>query len=437
MKNKKLFSICLLIAFFTVALFVDVKKTLSENASISELDEEEKEETQEKIKELEEKAETYQKIIDIKQKQQVSLNNQIELLEAEVSRVETEIRINEKKIGELNDKINDLQAKIEEREAAMKNQKILLSQLIQKHYEHSKSSLVSTVFGEENYSSFAAGKDQLSQTSQKIKEMLSSIRSIKESMEAEKKFTEESKKEITDLYYELQEKNTELESTKAQKENLVAQTRGEESRYQQLLARVEMQKLELLGDIDQLYSSNPEEINKLLKSLPKPDSGLASTNWYYSQKDSRWGSMRIGQSNSLVKDYGCALTSVAMIFTRHGETTTPGTLAKKKIYEWDLIVWPDGSNVKLIKNTNHRGVSWSEIDRELTSGNPVIVFIKAKPDGAGHYVVIHNKSGSDYVVHDPYFGPNIYLSSSIKLLSALYKTSISKNSVDQMILYRK
>ncbi len=435
-KNKVRKYILWLIVFLFFCISLLLREVKSEE-SISELQNNNNQETQQKIKELEEKARIYQKIIEIKQKQQASLNNQIELLEAEVSRVETEIRINQKKIEELNEKINELQSKIEEKEIAMRNQKIILAQLIQIYYEYSKNSLVSTFFGKEKYVSFTAGKDQLSQTSQKIKEMLSGIIAIKENLEKEKKLAEESKKQMTDLYYELQEKNTELESAKAQKENLVAQTRGEENRYQQLLARVEMQKMELLGDIDQLYSSNPEEVNKLLESLPKPSSGLASTSWYYSQKDSRWANMRIGQSNSLVKDYGCALSSVAMIFTYYGETTTPGVLAKKKIYDWDLIVWPDGINIKLIKNTNHSGVNWNEIDRELTSGNPVIVFIKAKPDGAGHYAVIHHKTGSDSVVHDPYFGPNIYLSSSIKLLAALYKTSISKNSINQMILYEK
>lgn len=429
----------MLIAVFIVAPLVNVKKTLSENSSIDQLnnqDDESEEETQKKIKELQEKADTYSKIIDIKQKQQASLNNQIELLEAEVSRVETEIELNKTKIEDLNTEINQLRDQIEAKEESMKNQKIILSKLLRRYYEYSKSSIVSTFFGENNYTSFTAEKDQLSLTGQKIKEMISNIHAIKTSLEAQKNKAEMSKKEVTDLYYELQEKTTELESAKQQKENLVAKTKGEESRYQQLLARVEIQKRELLGDIDNLYSSNSEEINKLLNSLPKPSSGLASTNWYYSQKDSRWGSMRIGQSNSLVKDYGCALTSVAMIFTNHGEAKTPATLAKMSIYDWDLIVWPNGTNVKLVKNTGHGGVNWSEIDGELEDNNPVIVFIRAKSDGAGHYVVIHHKVGSDYVVHDPYFGSNIYLSSSMKLLSALYGTSISKSSINQMVLYQ-
>jgi hypothetical protein len=126
-----------------------------------------------------------------------------------------------------------------------------------------------------------------------------------------------------------------------------------------------------------------------------------------------------------------------MIFTYYDEDTTPGALAKKEIYYWDLIVWPDGNKVKLAKNTYHNGVSWSEIDRELDKDHPVIVFIRARSDGAGHYVVIHHKTGDKYVVHDPYFGSNIYLDSSIEYLELLYGTSISKGNIDQMILYKE
>jgi hypothetical protein len=76
------------------------------------------------------------------------------------------------------------------------------------------------------------------------------------------------------------------------------------------------------------------------------------------------------------------------------------------------------------------------VDKELSAGNPVIVFINAR-NGAGHYVVVHHKTDKGkYVVHDPYWGANIYLDSSIELLSKLYKVSISKRSINQMIIYK-
>jgi peptidoglycan hydrolase CwlO-like protein len=429
-----------LLLILTVAILACFAwKEIKADDSITSLTTEQQKEQKaikQKIKDLEEKAQTYQQIINIKQKQQLSLNNQVSIIEAEIERIKTEIEINKDKIGELNSQISDLRTKIDEKESVIAKQKIVLSQLLQKYYEYKSGSVYSALISANGSSSFTSEEDQLSIIGEKVREMIENINSLKRSLESEKANAEDNKNKITQLYLELEEKNSELNGNIAEKESLISQTKGEELRYQQLLSRVESQKQELLGDINELYSANSAEISSLSASLPKPTSGLASTSWYYSQKDERWGNNRIGQSSSLIKDYGCALTSVAMIFTYYGETTTPGTLAKQKIYYWDLIVWPDGNNVKLVEKTSHGSISWSRIDRELGNGHPVIVFIKAR-GSAGHYVVIHHKVGSDYVVHDPYFGANIYLSSSIKLLSKLYGTSISKSSIDQMILYGK
>lgn len=440
MKSKLLsIRIIFLTAGIAGSLFYFAQNTKAEDESITNLTEEQQdelEETQDKIKELEKKAQTYQEIIGIKQKQQMTLSNQVSIIETEAERLKAEIEFNKGKVEELNSQISGLEQQISEKEEIVSAQKKILTQLIRKYYEYNEEEIFSILFNGGGLISFTSGEDQVAQAGDKIREVLDNVESLKNKLEQEKKSAEEKKEDINNLYIEQKEKNSELQGNIDQKETLIFQTKGEENRYQDLLARVEAQKQELLGDIDELYSANTAEIDEVVKGLEKPSLGLASTSWYYSQKDSRWGNSRIGQSNSLIKDYGCALTSVAMIFSYYGEKTTPANLARQKIFYWDLIVWPDGKNINLVKDTKHGGVSWSEIDRELANGHPVIVFIKAR-SSAGHYVVIHHKVGSDYVVHDPYWGANIYLSSSIKLLSALYKTSVSKNSIDQMILYRK
>ena len=83
--------------------------------------------------------------------------------------------------------------------------------------------------------------------------------------------------------------------------------------------------------------------------------------------------------------------------------------------------------------------NWNEIDRQLAGGHPVIVFIRALGKGAGHYVVIHSKDATDYIVHDPVMwngqsGANIYLSTTRKYIESIYKTN---TVVDQMIVYNR
>ncbi len=419
-KNKKIFILmtaCFIVSFFVFSLNNKNKIVFADTATDAE-------ETQEKIEELEKKAEVYRKIIDVKQKQKTMLNDQIQKMNNEIMESEKNIETNRKKIEELNVKIAKLEEGILEKERVIESQQQLLSQLIESYYESNREDVVTAYLADNKMTSFLVKKDRLVQTGDKIKEMLDSVKSLKQKLESDRNSVVKDKQDIVGLHIDLQEKNTELENSKSKKQTLLSQTKGEEARYQKMLARVESQKLELL-DLDQLYGSEKCSI----KSVSKYSNELS---WYYSQKDPSWANADIGNSNSSMKSWGCAVTSVAMVFKNHGANITPKTLAKQPIFSWDLIQWPNSwpsADVKLASSTSHGNISWSKVDSEIKKGNPVIVYIK-KSKGGGHYVVIHHKDGGKYIVHDPYFGPNVYLDDSRACVGGGGGTS-----VNQMIIY--
>lgn len=391
-----------------------------------------------KIKELEEKAKIYQQIIDIKAKQEDTLDNQVSLLEAEIQKMESEAELKKKEIEELNNKIIELENKIDETEVSITLQRKILADLLQVYYENKGQDVVTAFLSDRNLSSFMSRDDRLVQVEDKTSEILKNIKSLKEGLEEEKLSIEEKKKKATELFYEFQEKTSELNDKKEQKEILIAQTQGEQSKYEKLLERVEEQKMKLLN-IDELGGSLSAD------SYPKPpSSAFASTGWYYSQRDSRWGNQTIGNTKTLMKSYGCAVTAVSMVFSYHGDSITPGAMARKKIFSSDLIVWPGssfGEKVTMVHQGVHKGKGlsssdWKIIDSEIKNKNPVIVYIKKTSGSGGHYVVVHTKmSNGKYVVHDPYWGSNLYLDTSKSLVGTLNPSS--SVMIDQMIIYRK
>lgn len=184
------------------------------------------------------------------------------------------------------------------------------------------------------------------------------------------------------------------------------------------------------------------EIARIAALAERPSENLASTSWYFTQNNPNWKDNTIGFSDSTIDDYGCAIASVAMVFKYYGIDIDPGRLAKQPIFYYDLIVWPkQWRYLDLVKNSGHRsgGLNeddWNVVDREIASGHPVIVFIKARGN-AGHYVVVHSKDSKGYVVHDPMTwnnqsGANIYLSTTRKYLESIYK---GKTVIDQYIIY--
>lgn len=392
---------------------------------------------EEKIEELEKKADVYKEIIEIKQKQQQTLSNQIEIIEAEAGKLDTEIKVKKAEIKNINEQILRIKGAIEEKQKTIESQKKILIELLQSYYANKQDYFVLNLLGSAKYPSFMFKESGLAQTKNKVEEIINSVKSMKEALEKERDILEKKKEDVLDLSFKLEEKVSLLESNQEQKELLFRKTQGEEGKYQKLLAKIEEQKLELL-QIDELSTSMGLSADAYEKP---PKDSYASTDWYYSQKDSRWANENIGNSKSLMKDWGCAVTSVAMVSTYHGGKITPKSLADKSIYSWDLINWDfNGSwkdaKIDLTSSSNHGNISWGAVDSELKKENPVIAYIKKTNGGGGHYVVIHNKtSKGKYVVHDPYFGSNIYLDTSRALVGKVGKDS--GTVIDQMIIYHK
>ena len=136
-----------------------------------------------------------------------------------------------------------------------------------------------------------------------------------------------------------------------------------------------------------------------------------------------------------MKDYGCAITSVAMVFKKKSAGTDPGKMCREKIFYYDLIKWPStwSPGISLASSVGHGNIKWSTIDAEIKKGNPVIVYIGKTNRRGGHYVVITGKDSKDYIVHDPYFGANLYLGTSKALVGKIGVDSGVK--LDQMIIY--
>jgi hypothetical protein len=285
-----------------------------------------------------------------------------------------------------------------------------------------------------NLSDFLSQTDYISQAGAKVDDVLTSVISAKEDLENAEKKLEIKNNEQKEKQGKIVEKKRYLDGEQQSKGELLLQTNGEEQKYQDMLAQVEQQKQELLGDISALSEEKSSDLAAVEATIKKPKSGLASTSWYFSQRDSRWGDQHIGFSNTAMKNYGCAVTAVAMVLRYHGADIDPGTLAQQPIFYHDLIVWPEQwKGIQLVSSHTHGNIDWDVVDREIKNKNPVIVFVKSTKRGAGHYVVIHGKDkNGEYVVHDPYWGSNLFLSSTKAYVGALYG---SGTVIDQMIIY--
>lgn len=382
-------------------------------------------------KDLEKKAKIYEDLIKLKNKQQDILADQLDTINGEQAKNLTQLQETQKKVKTLEEQIENLADEIKEGEFKINYQKKLLAGLMQAYFEYDQQGVLPLVIVDKAFSETLNQLDYVEQSGDRVFNILSEIKKTKEKLIADQDKLKQKKEEHDNIKESLIDKNENLQATENKKTNLLIQTQGEEEKYKKLLARVEAQKEELF---DFSAASNIDDVSSSVGNYSKPSSNLASTSWYFSQKDSRWGDKRIGNSKTLMKSYGCAVTAVAMVFRKNGASIDPGKMASQKIFYYDLIKWPAtwSPGIKLVSSIYHGNIKWSTVDAEIKKGNPVIVYIK-RSRGGGHYVVITGKDSKDYIVHDPYFGANLYLGTSKSLVGKL--GTDSKVAIDQMIVY--
>jgi peptidoglycan hydrolase CwlO-like protein len=438
LRNFKLFLVVFIFSFLLFKLVFAQSTPSSSGATNSTTtnaaDQQVINEKQDQIEDLEKKAESYRQMIELNQNKKQTLGNQIKLMESQISSLESDVADIQKKIDATEQDIGALSTQIETKQKDIQAQKVVLGQLLQAYYENDQDTLTEMLLKNSSFSEFMNQSEYISQTGSKVDSVLASISDAKDQLESAKNNLEMKNEQQKEQRGNITQKKFSLDGEQATKEQLLVDTNGQEQKYQALLERVEAQKQDLLGDIDELSQQKSSDLAAVEATIKKPKSGLASTSWYFNQRDSKWGDKSIGYSNTLMKSYGCAVTAVAMVFNYHGAQINPGTLAKQPIFSHDLIVWPKSwQGINLVSSTGHGNIDWNVVDTELKNKNPVIVFVRSSKRGAGHYVVIHDKDkDGNYVVHDPYWGSNIFLNSTRAYVGALYG---SGTTVDQMIIY--
>lgn len=386
-----------------------------------------------KCKDLEKQEGNVLKLLKINDKTQNALSGQLKYIDQQQLKNQQNLNVVQNKLGTLSEQIENLKRNIAEKEKAIAYQKKILVGLMRSYYDYDQQGLLSIVLLNKDLSASLSQADYIEQSGVKANDVLGEIKKTQQELIQSQAQLESDYKKSDELKDKLQYEKNNLQSSENQKQWLLGKTQGEEQKYQDMLAHIEEQKKELFNFS---AASNLDEVFESLKNYPKPDKkDYASTTWYFAQTDSRWANQRIGNSKSLMKDWGCAVASVAMVFRKYGSKTDPGKLAKEKIFSADLINWPLSwsPDIDRVSSTAHGNVNWSTIKSQLSKGNPVIVYIKRTNGGGGHYVVVTGKDSKDYIVHDPYFGANIYLETSMSLIGKLGASS--KTKIDQMIIY--
>ncbi|MEK7567258.1 MAG: lytic murein transglycosylase [Patescibacteria group bacterium] len=253
------------LGFFVLFLsFVVLAQTVNPSAVGERRAELEKE-----LSSLEEQISGFREVIFGKQQEAASLERDINILDAQIKKAQLEIKARDiviknivSSIGEKSDEVDELLAKAEREKAS-------LSELLRRLNDLDQTSLIETLIGGDDLSSFFTELDSIESIQQSIHDSISLIRETKLTTETEIDDLEAKKAEETQLRgLQVLEKRR-IEEREAEKKNLLKITKGQEAEYQKVLkakqkdaATIRSQLFLLTGSPDIPFERAVELANK-------------------------------------------------------------------------------------------------------------------------------------------------------------------------------
>lgn len=380
------------------------------------------------IQDLEEDIEKYQKKLDSLASRSSSLANEIDYFDTQINLSQLKIQSSQRSINEkvkqiqrLESNIDDLAGRIGRLEESIKYQNSLLNNRMREKYKVREDSIFMGIFGASSINDIVKKAEYLTVAGLNDQKLLDEMAETKQDYSNQKDIYEETKKTEENLKAQLESEKANqeyqrrsLEDQKIEKQRLLDVTKNDEAKYQSLLEEAQTELASFKGFTSSAGGGN----------IGSNGFGSGKDGNYFSQRDGRWANNKIGRSGDTIYEVGCLLTSVAMVHKFYGSSTTPAKIASNAAYYFSstaamLIPWPG------VDGRRYSNVGKSGIDSELSKGNPVIVGIYANNSVGTHFVVIIKKENGKYIMHDPYYGPDL-----------VFSDRYSTNSIFQAVAFK-
>ena len=369
------------------------------------------------INSLEAEIAAYQKQLDALGAKKNTLQSTINSLTLSQKQLAIKIRVTRNKIDSANLQIRELTLSMGDKEAAIAADQVAIGKALQSVAENDQSSFFTMVISSNSLRDAWQTVDEAVQFNRALANNISDLRAVRTTLAANRNQVTAAKASLVSLQSQLATQNRSLIASKIGEQQLLAQTKNSESNYQKLLAAAQAE----LASFSTFTAAAGG--SKLLANQTVCDA------WgcYYNQRDALWGNIPLNGTKYRLASDGCLVTAMAMVLTHYGyRDVTPLTINSNPsnfaAYYPALLLFTtyvDGITATRIAST---------IDATLSSGNPVIVGLRAY--GGTHFVVLVSGSRGNYLMRDPYVanGNDISFSShyAVRNIYAVDKVVIRK-----------
>ncbi|MEI6498732.1 MAG: C39 family peptidase [bacterium] len=344
-------------------------------------------------------------------------NDQIYEYNKQITQISNSISTTEGKIADTQNNIDNLAQKIKDAEYDLAQQQEKNGDVIASWYIEDQGGLLEAMIGANNLSEIATKQQYFDSTRRQIELACEKIQIVKADLAKQKQDQEAQMETLTGLKNDQTTRQANLQNTKNQKNNLLSNTK---TAIVDLKAQAEKYQAEanrIRTILATIYNASGTPVGSDLKSS-------IDGAWYYSQRDARWSDKNLSPSYLKIGEYGCYITSLAMVSTYYGNGISPAQMVDVSNFGYDGNFYGFDSNAGITIAQQGR-VNWDTVNNELANNRPVIVSVYTghgtafNGDGSNHFIVITGKSGGSYQIHDPYWQSASYNISQVKSMKII------------------
>lgn len=205
-----------------------------------------------KLKDLEAEMQVYQGQIEAYKKQGSSLKGEIGKLNAKISQINLQIKESEYKLKELNFQISDNQTRIVKIQGDLEVQKKNLGALLRTLYETGQTNILSVFLRSQKFSDFFNDVNSLTSLQDNLRTTINQITDLKADLEDKQTQLAIAKSDAETVRVFREQQRQETDKTKLEKNQLLDITKGQESKYQDLLKKTKETAAQIRSRIFQL-----------------------------------------------------------------------------------------------------------------------------------------------------------------------------------------
>jgi len=201
------------------------------------------------LEELEAKQKEYQGRIAEKQRDRISLSNQLAILEDRLAQAELDIQGVNLEIDKANLEIRKIEADSANLDEQIEERKKHLATLLRLVYKQDQISTLEMLLLNDSLTEFLNQAKYLEDANQEIIDSVEELKKNKERLDQNKLDLDEKQKELTALKSKLEEKKSGLVYEQENKNYILDETRSSEKEYQNLLAKAKRQQEQIATEI--------------------------------------------------------------------------------------------------------------------------------------------------------------------------------------------